>query len=103
MNEMTILQYNKLIADLRVIVADTEELLKLTANDVSESSRELRDRMQVRLTEAKANMVKLQALAGEKAKVVGHVADDYVHENPWRSIAVGAGVGLLVGLLIGRR
>jgi ElaB/YqjD/DUF883 family membrane-anchored ribosome-binding protein len=27
----------------------------------------------------------------------------YVHDNPWPSIGVAAGVGLLVGLLIGRR
>jgi ElaB/YqjD/DUF883 family membrane-anchored ribosome-binding protein len=27
----------------------------------------------------------------------------YVHENPWRAIATGAGVGLLLGVILGRR
>ena len=29
--------------------------------------------------------------------------DGYVRSHPWESIAVGAGIGVLVGLLIGRR
>jgi ElaB/YqjD/DUF883 family membrane-anchored ribosome-binding protein len=39
----------------------------------------------------------------ERAKEVGHAADDYVHEKPWRAIAAATGVGVIVGLLIGRR
>lgn len=103
MTEMTGMQREKLMADLRVVVADAEELLKMTAGDVSESSRGLRERMQQRLHEARSNLVALQETATAKAKAAGHVADEYVHENPWRAIAVGAGVGLVVGLLIGRR
>jgi len=30
-------------------------------------------------------------------------ADVYVKENPWRSIAAAAGVGLLIGVIIGRK
>jgi ElaB/YqjD/DUF883 family membrane-anchored ribosome-binding protein len=38
-----------------------------------------------------------------RAKAAGHAADDYVHENPWRAIGVAAGIGVIIGLLIGRR
>jgi len=31
------------------------------------------------------------------------VTDVYVHDNPWRSIGIAAGIGFLVGLLTGRR
>jgi len=31
------------------------------------------------------------------------MTDEYVHEHPWRSVGVAAGVGLIIGLLIGRR
>jgi ElaB/YqjD/DUF883 family membrane-anchored ribosome-binding protein len=31
------------------------------------------------------------------------VTDDYVHENPYRSIGVAAAVGLLIGCLITTR
>jgi ElaB/YqjD/DUF883 family membrane-anchored ribosome-binding protein len=39
----------------------------------------------------------------EKAKAVAADADAYVHEKPWQSIGIAAGLGLLIGLLISRR
>ena len=38
-----------------------------------------------------------------QGRAAGRAADDYVHDNPWRSIGIAAGFGLVVGLLIGRR
>jgi len=103
MNDMTIAQRDKVLADLRIMVSDAEELLKLGAGDVSDSAKSLRDRLQKSLGQARGNLTTLQAAATEKVKAAGHVADEYVHENPWRAIAAGAGVGLVVGLLISRR
>lgn len=103
MSELTASQKDKLMADLRVVVADAEELLRLTAGQVNESTSGLRERLQERLTDARHGLLSLQATATEKAKAAGHAADDYVHDHPWQSIAIGAGVGMLVGLLIGRR
>lgn len=103
MSEMTATQKDKLMSDLRVVVSDAEELLKLTADQVGEGATTLRDRLQERLREAKHNLIAAQATAAEKARAAGHAADDYVHENPWQSVAVGAGIGLVIGLLIGRR
>jgi ElaB/YqjD/DUF883 family membrane-anchored ribosome-binding protein len=103
MSEMTAAQRDKLMADLRVVVADAEELLKLTAGEVSAASAELRLRLQDRLLSAKHGLAELQGTAAETARATVHAADDYVHEHPWRSVAIGAGVGLIVGLLIGRR
>jgi len=103
MSDLTATQRDKLVADLKLVVSDAEELLKLTANDVSESTTSLRARLQDRLAESKHRLLDLQHSATEKAKAAGHAADDYVHENPWRSVAIGAGAGLIVGLLISRR
>ena len=103
MTELTANQKDKLMADLRVVVADAEELLRLTAGQMGEGTASLRERLQERLTDARHSLVALQASASEKARAAGHAADDYVHDHPWQSIAIGAGVGLLVGLLIGRR
>lgn len=103
MSEMTATQRDKLMADLRVVVADAEELLRMTSTEVSESASGLRERLQTRLNDAKHGLLTLQATATEKARAAGHAADDYVHEHPWQSVAIGAGVGLVVGLLIGRR
>jgi len=103
MNDVTTAQRDKLMSDLRAVIADSEELLRLSANQVGEGVSELRGRVQARLLEAKARLAHLQELAVAKAKAAGHATDEFVHENPWKSIGIAAGVGLVVGLLIGRR
>ena len=45
----------------------------------------------------------LQDSAVARAKAAGHAADDYVHEHPWKAIGAAAGIGMIIGLLIGRR
>jgi ElaB/YqjD/DUF883 family membrane-anchored ribosome-binding protein len=38
-----------------------------------------------------------------KGKELAHTADVYVKDNPWRTVAVAAGAGLLIGVLLGRK
>jgi ElaB/YqjD/DUF883 family membrane-anchored ribosome-binding protein len=103
MPDTTADQREKLMADLKLVVADAEELLKLTAHQVGEGSAGLRERLNERIVQAKHRLLDLQATATEKAKAAGHAADDYVHEHPWKSVAIGAGLGVILGLLISRR
>lgn len=93
----------KLVADFKVVVADAEELLKATAGQAGDKVAELRSKAQANLAVAKASLADAQAAVVEKAKVAGRAADEYVHDNPWRSVGIAAGVGLVIGLLIGRR
>lgn len=103
MSELTVAQKDKLMADLRIVIADAEELLRLGAEQTGAGVAEWRGRVEARLAQAKASLAELQQSAVAKAKAVGHAADDYVHENPWKAIGAAAGIGLVVGLLIGRR
>jgi ElaB/YqjD/DUF883 family membrane-anchored ribosome-binding protein len=96
-------QKDKLMNDLRVVIADAEEMLRMTADEVGEGAADLRSRLQARMNQAKADLQHLQEMAVAKAKAAGHATDEFVHENPWKSIGIAAGVGLVVGLLIGRR
>lgn len=93
----------KLVSDLKVVISDAEELLRVTANQAGEKVGELRVRMQENLTSARHKLADAEAALKEKSREVARATDDYVHEHPWKSIGVAAGVGLLVGLLIGRR
>ncbi|MCM2340504.1 DUF883 family protein [Rhodoferax sp.] len=93
----------KLMDDLHQGIADAEELLKLTANQAGESAVQLRERVRARMSKAKVELLHLQQATVEKAKAAGHATDVFVHENPWKSIGIAAGVGLVVGLLISRR
>ncbi len=103
MNDITATQKDKLMSDLRLVITDAEELLRMTAGEASEGAADIRSRVQAKMNQAKADLINLQAVAVAKAKAAGHATDEFVHENPWKSIGVAAGIGLVVGLLIGRR
>ena len=103
MAEMTQTHKDKLMGDLKLVIADAEELLKLTASQVGDKAVEMRLRMQARMEQAKADLAVLQDKAVVRVKDAGRAADTYVHENPWQAVGIAAGVGLLVGMLISRR
>lgn len=103
MTEMTDVSKEKLIADFKVVVADAEELLRATASQAGDKASELRAKIQAHLADAKLRLADAEAALVDKAKQVGRAADDYVHDNPWRSVGIAAGIGFIVGLLIGRR
>jgi ElaB/YqjD/DUF883 family membrane-anchored ribosome-binding protein len=93
----------QLIADFKVVVADAEALLKATASQGGEKMVEIRAKAEESLRVAKDKMAEAQAALLVKTKAAAKATDVYVHENPWRSVGVAAGVGLVIGLLIGRR
>ena len=64
---------------------------------------DLRERLESTLSQAKTSLIAAQGAAIDKAKAAAKATDEYVHENPWKSVGVAAGLGLLVGMLIARR
>lgn len=103
MTEITAVQKEKLISDLRVVISDAEELLRMTAGEAGEGAADLRGRVQARMNQAKIELIHVQEAAVAKVKAAGHATDEFVRENPWKSIGIAAATGLLLGLLISRR
>lgn len=93
----------KLIADMKNVVADAEEILRATAGIAGEKMAELRERIGERLCEAKLRLDEAEAIVLDKTKAAARATDDFVNENPWQSVGIAAGVGLLLGIIIGRR
>ncbi|MEQ1487345.1 MAG: DUF883 family protein [Methylotenera sp.] len=93
----------QLVNDFKVVVADAEALLKATANQGGEKIAEVRAKAEKSLQAAKASMADAQIALVAKTKEAAKATDVYVHENPWKSAGLAASVGLVVGLLIGRR
>lgn len=89
----------KLMADLKTLTHDAEALLQATAGQTGEKVSELRQRLSAALESAKATCHRLEerAIAGAKA------ADRAIREHPYESIGVAFGLGLLIGVLVGRR
>lgn len=92
----------KLMQDLRVVVADAEELLRATAGQAGEKVSAVRERIQENLAAAKERLADAQDAVVAKTKQAAKVTDEYVHDNPWRAVGIAAGVGLVVGMLIAR-
>lgn len=96
----------KLMQDLRVVVADAEELLRATAGQagekVSEKVSSARERIQESLATAKVRLIAAEEAVVARTKQAAKATDDYVHENPWKAVGIAAGVGLVVGMLVSR-
>jgi len=102
MDGTDIVTRDKLLADLRVVVADAEELLKITAGQAGDKVAAIRDKVQRGLEQAKVKIVEAENKALEQTKAAARATDVYVHENPWKSVGIAAGVGLVLGILISR-
>jgi ElaB/YqjD/DUF883 family membrane-anchored ribosome-binding protein len=93
----------KLVSDLKVLVGDTEELLKATAGQAGEKIAVARERIQASLAVYKDKLIDAEAALREKTKEAARATDEYVHEHPWQAVGVAAGIGFLLGLLVSRR
>ena len=94
---------DKLVADLKVLIGDTEELLKATAGQAGEKIATARERIQASLAVYKEKLVDAEHAMMERTKEAARATDEYVHDHPWQAVGVAAGVGVLLGMLIARR
>jgi ElaB/YqjD/DUF883 family membrane-anchored ribosome-binding protein len=85
--------------DMGQLAEDARALMAATADVAGEKVGEARKRLAAALDSAKeiAGNVRDKAVAGAKA------TDQAVHEHPYQAIAIGVGVGALLGYLIARR
>lgn len=94
---------DKIVNDLKSLISDAEELLKLTADQQGGKLDDLRARINGRVAVAKDRLADAEAAIVNTGKKAVRATDDYVHENPWQSVGVAAGVAFLLGLLVSRR
>ena len=88
----------KLLNELKSVVAEAQAILEASADDMSEAGREARSKLSAALEGAKSTYQSLQekALAGAKK------TDTLIRENPYQSLGLAFGLGLLVGFLVTR-
>jgi ElaB/YqjD/DUF883 family membrane-anchored ribosome-binding protein len=90
---------DKLLRDVRVVVQNAEDLIKSTAGDIEEKTREARANLAGALVVAKDSLNQAEETAAEGVRA----ADAWVRSYPYPSLAVAFVVGLVVGALAARR
>ena len=89
----------RLVADIKVLAHDAEELLRATAGEAGEKIKEVRQRLSDALESARERYEDLQDQSAEKLKA----ADETIRDHPYESIGIALGIGVILGLLVGRR
>ena len=91
----------KLLADFNAVVAEADQLLKLVTDEGGDRADALRSKVERNLNAAKDRLRSLEDAVMEKTKATARATDEYVHENPWQTIGVAAGLSVIFGVAIG--
>jgi ElaB/YqjD/DUF883 family membrane-anchored ribosome-binding protein len=86
-------------SDLQALIEESERLLKDGASLVGDEAETLRKQVGLKLRQARESV----RGARGRAQPVVDATQDYIGGHPWQTVAICAGVGLVVGLLLGRR
>jgi ElaB/YqjD/DUF883 family membrane-anchored ribosome-binding protein len=88
------------ITDLRALVSEAQKLLDASPDESNgETGMALRERFEA----ARDRFNDIYATAKKKVVAGGKYADQTIRANPYQSVAIAAGIGLVVGVLLGRR
>jgi len=90
-------------SDIKDLVRDAQSMLSAAAALTGDKAEELRSRGMELLDRALGRAGRYQDAALEKGRELAHDADVYVKDNPYRTLAVAAGIGVLLGVLLSRK
>jgi ElaB/YqjD/DUF883 family membrane-anchored ribosome-binding protein len=93
----------RLAKDLKSVVRDAQELLRHAASGADQGYNQARARLEQSIDAAKRELDAAEQALLDSVHEAGQATDRYVRRHPWQSAGIGAGLGLLVGLLIARR
>jgi ElaB/YqjD/DUF883 family membrane-anchored ribosome-binding protein len=90
----------ELLSELQALVSEAETMM---ADSLTEHSSEALGNLRARFGAAQERMGELYDGAKKKVVAGAKYTDTQIRENPYQSIAIALGVGVLVGVLVGRR
>ncbi|WIE47341.1 DUF883 family protein [Pseudomonas sp. GM17] len=86
-------------SELQALIEESDKLLKSSASLVGEEGENLRQQVGLKLKQALDSVSSVR----ERSKPMVDATEQYIGGHPWQTVAISAGVGLVVGLLLGRR
>lgn len=99
-NKSTAQTPKELLNDLHILVNEAE---KMMSESLSEHTADAVSAMRTRYDAAQERVSEMYDGARKRVVAGAKCTDEAIRENPYQSLAIAGGVGLLVGLLLARR
>ena len=93
----------KLMKDMKSVIGDAESWLKTSAAQNVPDLHAMQDQFKDTLKTAKTDLLQMEASMLAKTRLAAQATDDFVKDNPWKSVGLSAAVGVIFGLLVTRR
>ncbi|EBE0823686.1 DUF883 domain-containing protein [Salmonella enterica] len=81
----------------------TDTLEEVPGEKSKEELSKIRSKAERALKESRYRLGETGDVIAKQTRVAAARADDYVRENPWTGVGIGAAVGLVLGVLLTRR
>jgi len=96
-------KFENAAAAVESLASDVRGLLASKEFDVVPQIKVLRERLDAKLQVAREVVGEKGKIAARKAKDAADTANAYAHDEPWQIAGAALAVGVLLGLLLGRR
>lgn len=93
----------KLVADLKGVVTDADDLLREVAGSAVGEFATARSRIESRLVHAISRLDKARMVVAERTRETADAADEYMRDNPRKVLGIAVAAGLVIGFLLRRR
>jgi ElaB/YqjD/DUF883 family membrane-anchored ribosome-binding protein len=94
---------DQLVNDLKTVISDAEAWLRNGGQLTGDELKAAKAKFENTISTAKTSLVDIEETVVERAKATAKATDDYVAENPWKSVGLGAAIGVVIGMLIARK
>ena len=89
-----------LVADLKRVVSDADDLMKEVVNSTSEEFAAARHRIEARLGAVRARIEDARTATARSVCGAASSAEAFVKENPWTVIGAASAVGVIATCLL---
>ncbi|MDR9889589.1 YqjD family protein [Pseudenterobacter timonensis] len=96
-------QSEYLRTELKSLADTLEEVLNSSTDKSKEELSKLRSKAESALKESRYRLGESGEALAKQTREAAARADEYVRDNPWAGVGIGAAVGLMLGVLLTRR